>query len=230
MVNPHERLNLPDFPFEPAALLIYGGGGHGKVIIDLVRILNCYQIVGIIDDGLPPGSQIFGLPVLGGAEVLPEMHKRGVNFAINAVGGIGNVAIRIKVFDILAQASFICPTIVHPTAFVEPTANLEGGVQVLSQSYISSDAKIGFGTVINAGVVVSHDCSLGKCVNLSPGAMLAGKVRVEDFAQIGMAATINLDLTIGARAMIGNGATVKADVPADGIVRAGTIWPVPKNR
>jgi sugar O-acyltransferase (sialic acid O-acetyltransferase NeuD family) len=229
MINPLERLNLPDFPFDPTALLIYGGGGHAKVIIDLVRSLNCYQLVGIIDDQLPPGSQIHGLPVLGGAEALLEMYRRGVRLAINAVGGIGNVAIRIKVFDILAQASFTCPTVIHPTAFVEPTARLDGGVQVFSQSYISSDAKIGFGTVILPGVVVSHDCSLGKCVNLSPGAMLAGNVRVEDFAQIGMAATVNLGLTIGARARIGNGATVKADVPPDGIVRAGTIWPVRKD-
>jgi sugar O-acyltransferase (sialic acid O-acetyltransferase NeuD family) len=175
---------------------------------------------------LPPGSQILGLPVLGGAETLPELHRHGVRLAINAVGGIGNYSIRQKVFDSLAQASFNFPAVVHPTAFIEPSAGLEEGVQVLSQSYISSDARIGFGTVINAGVVVSHDCLLGRCVNLSPGAMLAGNVRVEDFAQIGMAATINLDLTIGARARIGNGATVKADVPPDGIVRAGTIWPI----
>ncbi len=227
MVNPLERLNLTDAVYGPAAVLIYGGGGHGKVIIELVRALDCYQLVGLIDDGLPAGSQILGVPVLGGAEALPELYQRGLGLAINAVGGIGNVAIRIKVFDILAQAGFSCPTVVHPTAFIEPSASLDGGVQVLPLSYISSAARIGFGTVINAGVVVSHDCVLGKCVNLSPGAMLAGNVRVEDFAQIGMAATINLDLTIGARARIGNGATVKADVPADGIVRAGAIWPVP---
>jgi sugar O-acyltransferase (sialic acid O-acetyltransferase NeuD family) len=228
MVNPLERLSPSNVSSDQPALLIFGGGGHGKVIIELVRSLNCYQLVGVIDDRLPTGSQILGLPVLGSAEALPEMHQQGVNLAINAVGGIGNVAIRIKIFDILAQSSFTFPTVVHPTAFVESSASMDAGVQVLSQSYISSDAKIGFGTVINAGVVVSHDCVLGKCVNLSPGAMLAGNVRVEDFVQIGMAATINLDLTIGARSRIGNGATVKADVPADTIVRAGTIWPIPK--
>ncbi|MDR3576593.1 MAG: NeuD/PglB/VioB family sugar acetyltransferase [Anaerolineaceae bacterium] len=227
MVNPFERFYLPDLSFGPTDLLIYGGGGHGKVIIDLVRALNCYKVIGIIDDRLQAGSQVLGLPVLGGADILPEMRQRGVSLAINAVGGIGNVDIRLKVFDSLTQAGYSCPTVVHPTAFIEPSASLDLGVQVLSQSYISSDAKVGFGTVINAGVVVSHDCVIGKCVNLSPGAMLAGAVRVEDFAQIGMAATINLDLTIGARARVGNGATVKADVPSNGIVRAGTIWPVP---
>ena len=70
-----------------------------------------------------------------------------------------------------------------------------------------------------------------------PGALLAGEVTVEDFAQIGMGATVNLGLTIGSRARVGNSATVKSDVPADGRVYAGTIWPpfsgksnIPTNR
>jgi acetyltransferase EpsM len=43
-----------------------------------------------------------------------------------------------------------------------------------------------------------------------------------------MNATVNLNITIGAGARIGNGATVKADVPSGGRVYAGTIWPVRK--
>jgi acetyltransferase-like isoleucine patch superfamily enzyme len=40
-----------------------------------------------------------------------------------------------------------------------------------------------------------------------------------------MGATINLRVSLGAGARIGNGATVKEDVPAKGIVRAGSTWP-----
>jgi acetyltransferase-like isoleucine patch superfamily enzyme len=40
-----------------------------------------------------------------------------------------------------------------------------------------------------------------------------------------MGATINLQVSIGAGARIGNGATVKSDVPERGMVRAGAIWP-----
>ncbi len=225
-------LTIPDFPLpefsaDPTAILIYGGGGHSKTLIDLLRSLGSYRIMGIVDDTLPRGTVVLGVPVLGGSEILPEYFNRGIRQAINAVGGIGNVTVRVKVFEQLARAGFTCPTIVHPKALVEPSSTLEGGVQVLAQSYISSDSHVGFGTLINAGVVVSHDCVLGKCVNLSPGAMLAGNVHVDDYAQIGMGVTINLNITIGSGARVGNGATVKADVPPGGVVRAGMIWPSP---
>lgn len=215
---------------EASALVIYGGGGHSKTIIDLVRAARSFRLVGIIDDNLLTGMSILGLPVLGGADRLPVLFAEGVHLAVNAVGGIGNVAVRISVFDTIAQAGFTCPTLVHPSAWVEPSAHLDEGVQILAKSYVSSDARIGFGSVINAGVVVSHDCVLGRIVNLSPGAMLAGGVVLEDYVQVGMAATINLNIHIGQGARIGNGATVKSDVPSGQVVRAGTIWPVPENK
>jgi acetyltransferase EpsM len=209
----------------PSAIVVYGGGGQGRVSIELIQTLGTYNLLGVIDDGLPPGSTVLDVPVLGGASILPELCSRGVHLAANSVGGIGNVVVRLKVFEILAQAGFACPNLVHPTAFVERSAVLEGGVQILPKSYVSSAARVGQGTLINAGVVVSHDCVIGRCVNLSPGVMLAGGVHLEDFVQVGMAATINLNITIGTRSRVGNGATVKADVPPDTIVRAGAIWP-----
>jgi len=214
--------------FDPTALIIFGGGGHGKTVIDMVRALGTYRIVGIIDDGLHPGSDVLGVTVLGGAADLPEWRARGIRLAVNAVGGIGNVAVRIKIFEILEQAGFICPTLVHPTAFVERSAVLEAGVQVCTHAYVGSAARVGFGTLINAGAIVHHDCQLGRVVNLSPGATLAGNVRVEDHAQIGMLATVNVQIAIGKGARLGNGCTVKADVPPGGRVYAGATWPAPR--
>ncbi len=81
---------------------------------------------------------------------------------------------------------------------IEPSAVLEAGVQVMPQAYVGSSVRIGFGSVVNIGAVVAHDCILGRVTNLSPGAALAGFVHVGDHTQIGMNATINLNLTIGA--------------------------------
>lgn len=210
---------------DESTILLYGGGGHGKTLIDLVNELDTYQIGGVVDENLASGSRLMDFPVFGSSELLEELYKAGFRQAVNGVGGIGNVDVRLQVFEKLIKAGFSFPTLIHPTAWVEPSASLEPGVQVLPLSYVGTESKVGFGSLLNAHVIVSHDCQIGECVNLSPGATLAGGVKIQDHAQIGMGVTINGNLTIGARARIGNGATIKADVPPGGRVYAGQIWP-----
>jgi len=216
---------LSEIAIEPSGIIIYGGGGHGKALIDLLRSLGTYPIAGVIDDRLTPGESILDVPVLGGAGILPELKQRGVALAVNAVGGIGNISVRIKVFQQLADAGFTCPALVHPRACIEPSAELSDGVQVFPHAYVGSAAQIGFGVIVNTGAIVSHDCQVEDYANLSPGAILAGEVHIGSASLVGMGVTINLQVKVGERARIGNGATVKQDVPRHGIVHAGTIWP-----
>ncbi len=222
-IQPEAKLQAHQY--NSTAIIIYGGGGHGKALIDLIRLIASYSIAGIVDDGLPVGSHIMGIPVLGGSNILEKLIKQGVHLAANAVGGIGNINSRIKVFKRLSQAGFTCPTLVHPTALVEPSAILFEAVQVLPHAYVGSEAHVGFGGIVNTGAIVSHDCKLGDYANLSPGAILAGEVTVGAATLIGMGVTVNLRVNIGSHARIGNGATIKQDVPENGIIHAGTIWP-----
>lgn len=212
---------------DPRALIVYGGGGHGKSLIELIRCLGAYEIAGVIDDGLPSGMQVLGVPVLGGAEALPGASERGVGQAANAVGGIGDVMSRVRVFERLEAAGFTCPALIHPTAFLEASSSLSQGVQVFPLAYVGSDVHVGFGVIVNTSAVVSHDCRLGDYANVAPGALLAGGVTIGEAALIGMGVTVNLGVTIGAHARVGNSAVVKGDVPEGGMVRAGTTWPSP---
>jgi len=94
----------------PTALLIYGGGGHAKSLIDLIRMVGRDQIAGIVDDGIPAGTLILDVPVLGGGEMLPVQRRKGVFRAVNAVGGIGSIAPRLAVYKRLSEAGFQCVT------------------------------------------------------------------------------------------------------------------------
>lgn len=220
------RTQTKTVPADPNALIIYGGGGHAKSLIDLIRAEGIFTIAGILDDGIPSGGEVMGVPVLGGGNLLEELKRRGINKAVNAVGGIGSITPRLMVYEKLKKAGFTCPTVIHPRAFVEPSAKLGEGGQIFFNAYIGSEVEIDFGCIINTGAIISHDCMLKEYVNISPGAILAGAVTVNERTLIGMGVTVNLHVNIGAGARIGNSAVVKADVPDNGIVHAGTIWPV----
>jgi acetyltransferase EpsM len=217
--------DLPDGPFDPMAMVIYGGGGHGKSLIDLVRVLEGFELVGVIDDGIDAGNEIMDLPVLGGGEALIVLAERGLRLAANAVGGVGDIRSRVHVFERILEAGFTCPSLAHPTATIEPGADLADGVQVFPNAYVGSDTEVGFGAIVNTGAVVSHDCRVKAYANIAPGALLAGGVTIGEKVLIGMGATINLNVEVGGGARVGNGAVVKQDVPRGGIVRAGGVWP-----
>ena len=210
---------------DPNILVVYGGGGHGKSVIDAIRSQSKYEIYGVIDDGLQAGDQVLDVPVLGGSEMLSKLHQQGVRQAVNAVGGIGNIKNRIQVFQKITNSGFSCPAVIHESAVVEPSAEVAPGVQIFPHAYVGSDAIVGFGVIINTSAVVSHDCSLADYVNISPGALLAGSVDIGYGTLIGMGVTINLGVSIGESVRIGNGATIKSDVPDGKIIKAGMIWP-----
>lgn len=207
-------------------LVIYGAGGHGCSLVALVRQSEDYEVVGFLDDGVPVGTQVEGIPVLGDGEKLVELAEAGIQLAINGVGGVGDLPARLAVYQKLAKAGMHCPTVIHSTAFLEDSAVLSDGIQIYPFAYLGVRVRVGYGSIINTGAIVSHDCELASYVNLSPGATLAGGVIVGEAALIGMRATVNLDVKVGKRARIGNGATVKADVPDGGVVPAGAVWPL----
>jgi len=223
--QPDLEQQVPPATRETGQVLLYGGGGHAKALIELFRQLEGYTVLGVIDDGLAPQTRILDVPVLGPGEMLAELRQSGVKLAVNAVGGIGDIMSRVRVFGRLIEAGFDFPTLVHPTAFVEESAVLQAGVQVFPHAYIGSEARVGFGAIVNTSAVVSHDCMIERYVNLAPAAVLAGGVQLGRAALVGMSVTINLAVVVGEAARIGNSAVIKADVPAGQVVRAGAVWP-----
>lgn len=223
--NSEAAFTIPEAASLPDAVIVYGGGGHGKAVIDLLRAAGGYPLAGVVDDSRQPGDRVLDAAVIGGEPALAALRSAGCLWALNAVGGIGAMSSRIAVFEKLEAAGFQLPTLVHPSAVVEPSAQLAPGVQVFPHAYIGSDARIGKGVIINTGAIVSHDCVVEDFANLSPGSILAGSVQVGRGSLVGMGVTVNLNVRIGSMARVGNSATVKEHVPDGGVVRAGAVWP-----
>lgn len=216
------EISLPasDKPY----LLVFGGGGHAKAIMDMLRQIGGYAIAGIVDDKLPPGTQVLGIPVLGRRAILPALTRQGVRLAANGVGGILDIGVRVKIFELLEAAGFELPALVHPRATVEPSAVVGEGVQVFANAYVGSEAVLHPKCMVNTNAVISHDCVIGAYTHIAPGALLAGHVHVGERTLVGMGVTTAVGVRIGAGVRIGNGAILLADVPDRTIIQAGRYW------
>jgi sugar O-acyltransferase (sialic acid O-acetyltransferase NeuD family) len=206
-------------------ILIYGAGGHAKSVLEMVLQNTAYTAAGIVDDNQNLlGKCVFDIQVLGNRTLLPVLMARGVRFAANGVGGILDINVRVRVFDLLAGAGFSFPKLIHPRATVEPSSKVGEGVQVFANAYVGSDALLHPLCMINTNAVVSHDCVIEEYTHIAPGALLAGHVHVGARTLVGMGVTTAIGVRIGSGARIGNGAILLADVPDNTIIQAGRFW------
>jgi sugar O-acyltransferase (sialic acid O-acetyltransferase NeuD family) len=209
----------------PNSVVIFGGGGLARDLIDSMRTRRELEALCVVDDGIEPGGEVLGLPVVGGRERLEALVEAGVRLAVNGVGGIGAIQVRIEIFEALERAGLQLATLVDRGAMVAPSASLSPGAQLFPGSVVSSGAVIGRGAIINTGAIVSHDCRIGDYSHVAPGAILAGDVTVGEATLIGMGVTATLGCRIGSRCIVGNGSAVTGDVPDRAIVPAGSVWP-----
>jgi sugar O-acyltransferase (sialic acid O-acetyltransferase NeuD family) len=205
-------------------IVVFGGGGHAKTLMDMIWSLGSYEIAGIVDDRLPAGTVVMGKLVLGSRAVLPTLLQKNVELAANGVGGIVDIGIRVRIFDFLQASGFNLPALVHPRATIEASAVVKEGVQVFANAYVGSEAVLFPMCMVNTNAVVSHDCVIGSYTHIAPGALLAGHVKVGERTLVGMGVTTAIGVEIGSGVRIGNAATVLADVPDRTIIQAGRYW------
>lgn len=198
-------------------VLVYGAGGHAKVVIDILERAGQYQIAGILDDRTElHGSEFCGYQLLGGCDVLREDKYR----ACAAVFAVGDNAARMALWERLQAFGVSLALAVHPSAQIGRDVRLGAGTVVMAGAVVNPGSIIEQNVILNTGATVDHDCRIGACVHISPGAHLAGNVSVGALAHIGTGASIVPDVSIGRGAIVGAGAAVVSDVP-DGVTVAG---------
>lgn len=197
-------------------VVIIGAGGHGKVVLDILRAAGRFEPIGFVDaNTLLTGTTVSGLPVLGPTNILPKLRQQKVAHAIIA---IGDNQTRRRYAAAVQSEGFELVSAIHPSAFVSPSAKLGRNAVVGPHASIVTDASIGDMTIVNTAAIVEHECEIAEAVHVAPGACLAGRVRVGACAFIGIGAQVIQCLSIGEGATIGAGAVVLTDVPAGATV------------
>ena len=193
-------------------IVLIGGGGHCKVIIDAIEGCGEFNIYGIVDSSLPKGTPVLNIEVLGKDDILPELFKKGISHAFISVGSIGNCEIRKKIYKNLKAIGFKLPVIIHPKAVISKYAELGEGTFVAAGAVINAGTKIGKNVIINTSSSVDHDCEIGDFVHIAPGATLSGGVKVGDNTHIGVGASIVQCLTLKENSFIKAGALITGSI------------------
>lgn len=192
----------------PSTLLVFGAGGHGRVVADAALAQGRWARVRVADRD----------PARTGESLLPGMPVEAAGQAIAASTevhvAIGSAAARERE----AQAIGLpLVTVVHPEASVSAHADIGEGSFVAARAVVAPGARLGRCVIVNHGAVVDHDVRVGDFTHIAPLVALGGNVQVGERVLVGAGATVLPGVRIGNDIVVGAGAVVREHLEAPGV-------------
>jgi len=193
-------------------LVLWGASGHALTVADIVSLCGEYELTGFIEDSAyeeSPG-EFCGLPLFRGRLHLDRLYHDGVRFVIMA---FGNCRARLDLALFAQEKGFHLAKAVHPSAVIAKGVRIGEGTVIAAGAVVNPAAIIGNNVIINTSASVDHEVLIADGVHICPGVRLAGRVRVEEAAWVGVGSSVVDRVTIGAGAFIGAGSVVVDDIP-----------------
>jgi len=185
--------------------IIIGGGGHAKVLIDMLQELDV-NIIGYTEIN-EIYEKILGVPCIGNDD---EIFKYKVEeiYLVNGLGSTGDNTYRKMIFEKFTGKGYLFPSIVSITASLSGNIKVGSGVQIMRGVLIQPGVALDDNTIVNTGAVIDHDCIIGKHVHIAPGVTISGGVTIDEMSHIGTGAKIIQGINIGREALVAAGAVV----------------------
>ena len=189
-------------------IILIGGGGHCRSVIDVIEQESRFNISGIVDKPKFLGSKVLGYPVIGNDLDLKSLAKKYQN-ALITVGQIKSPSLRVELFDLVREAGFFLPFIISPNAYVSKHSKIGNGTIVMHNAIINSNTSVGDNCIINSKALIEHDCSISNHCHISTNVTINGGTKIGQKCFIGSNATTKENVTIKKNSFIKAGALVK---------------------
>lgn len=198
-------------------ILIIGAGGHAQVVADILQRAReagvAVHPLGYLDDNPDRHHHtLLGLRVFG-----PIAAHTTINYDTLIIG-IGDNALRRRLFSQLAAQGARFAIARHPSAIIAPDARIGAGTVLAAGSIVNPGSSIGVNSIINTGSSIDHHNHIGAHVHIAPGVHLGGDVTIGDGALIGIGAIIMPQRSVGEHTVVGAGAVVHEHLPSSVVV------------
>jgi len=154
-------------------ILLIGGGGHCKSVIDVIEAEGSFTIAGIIDQKELIGQKVLGYEIIGCDDDLEELFLQ-FKYAMVTVGQIKSPDLRIKLFNHLQSIGYQLPAIISPLAYLSKYSTVDEGTIIMHHALINANATIGKNCIINTKALIEHDSTIKDHCHISTGSIING--------------------------------------------------------
>ena len=193
----------------PPLLIVFGAGGHGRVVADAALASANFRAV-VASDRDP---SLWGQQLLPGVPIVSPTALRTLQEPLALHVAIGNNLVRQKEAQALRDIAPLV-SVIHPRASVAQSSSIAPGCLLAAHCVIGPLAELEQGVIVNHGAVVDHDCRIDAWAHIAPQAALGGAVRVGAASLVGAGSVVLRDVSIGAGVTLGAGGVALTDVPA----------------
>ncbi len=193
--------------------IVIGGGGHARVLIDCLKLLNL-PIIGCVDARKNSGDIVLdNINIIGDDTILDNYNPSDV-LLVNGIGSVKDTKLRTDIYKKFKEKGFNFASLIHPAAFVSSYAQIKEGSVILAGAIICTNTYIGENVIINTKASIDHDCSIGSHSHIAPGVTLSGGVNVGMGSHLGTGSCIIQNCTIAEKILVGAGEVIKQDIIA----------------
>lgn len=151
-------------------LLILGAGGHGYVVKEIAE--SCDYETFFLDDKNPNA--------IGSIHDLEQISPKFDECFV----AIGNADLRADLMNRLEQLHCMTPVLIHPTAYISPSATIGTGTVVAPHATIHTNVNIGKGCIVSINAVIDHDVKIGDFCHINSGAICMAGTQLESRAKL----------------------------------------------
>jgi len=210
-------------------VLMIGAGGHARAVFDVIKSENRYRMVGLIDSFQKPGTICFGCTVLGEEADIPRIcSELNVAHVVIAIGdNFQRQAMANRIKQVLPIIKLI--STVHPSAVISSDVKIGDGTVIMPGVTIISGSSIAEGCVLNTASSLDHDGRMDSWSSLGPGVITGGYLRLGERASICLGSVVKDRISIGRDTVVGMGAVVTRNMP-DNVLAYGAPCRIIRSR
>ncbi|AGW91661.1 hypothetical protein N234_16655 [Ralstonia pickettii DTP0602] len=198
----------------PTPLVIYGAGGFAREVLQVALDMNAeaqrWDVQGfLVDPGYEVSEPVHGLPV-----ITTDSWEAPAN--VEMVVAIGDTSARRAIAERMqARFGVRFATLIHPSAWVGRQVKMGEGTVICAGAMITTDIVIGRHVHVNLGCTIGHDAVLEDFVTLNPSVNVSGNVHLCEGVMAGTGVKLIPHVRVGAGTVLGAGAVAVADLPPD---------------
>lgn len=190
--------------------LLVAAGGLGRESAAALSAAGVRAVAFVDEDPATHGRSVAGVPVLGGLEHAGRLASAPIT--VTAGKGTARELLVERLRSVHSPGAALT-SIVHPAASIGARCRIGVGSVVLAGAVLTCDVTVGEHVVVMPNAVLTHDVVVEDYVTICAGVSVGGSALLRRASYIGMNASIREGTTIGARAVIGMGAAVVSDQP-----------------